>query len=244
MSHNTSPDYTIFSVCNRYPTEPYYCLDSWLKSVAAFNTLVVASVGTPYTGLCDKVKFLYRAILGGHIKTKYLIACDSWDLVFAADAEEVIETYKCFNADIVVSAERNCFPADLKEQYDQLPSTSSFKYLNSGFIVGTTDAMLAMLEAMEVESIPNDYFDGEKNVHFNDQFEVQKIFLKQPVKMELDYQQILSGTLHSVTMDDLDFSGERIKIKETGSYPCVLHMNGSAKTDGLREPILTHLNLI
>ena len=46
------------------------------------------------------------------------------------------------------------------------------------------------------------------------------------------------------SMEDLDFSGERVLVKETGAAPCTLHLNGSSKTDGLREPILKHLNLL
>lgn len=240
----TEPNYTIFCVSNRYPTEPYYCLDAFMKSTEGMNKLMVAGIGTHYIGLCDKAKFLYRAIKYGHIKTTFVVVCDCWDLVFCSTPEEIIERFLEMDCDLVISAERNCFPADLKDEYDKLPSTSTFKYLNSGMIVGYTDKMLETLEAMKVEEIPNDYFDGEKNVHFNDQFEYQKIFLQQPVHIKLDYDCKLSIPLHQVSMEDLDFSGERILVKETGATPCTLHLNGSSKTDGLRAPILKHLNLL
>lgn len=238
------PNYTIVTICNRVPQEEYYCLHQWEQSVAGTNKFVIQAIGTYYQGLCDKPKFVYRAIKGGHIKTKYIIFCDCWDLVFCTSPEEIILKFLGFDCDLVISAERNCFPADLKDEYDKLPSTSSFKYLNSGMIVGYTDKMLELLEAMKVEEIPNDYFDGEKNVHFNDQFEYQKAFLGQAVSIKLDYDCSLSMPLHQVTLDDLDFSEERIRNKETNSYPCTMHMNGSSKTDGLREPILKHLNLL
>lgn len=240
----TEVDYTIFSVCDRVPTEPYYCFEQFQKSTEGMNKLMVASVGTPYTGLCDKPKFMYRAIKSGHIKTKYIIACDCWDLVFCAHPEEIIERFESMDCDLVISAERNCFPDDLKTEYDKLDAKSSFKYLNSGMIVGYTDKMLELLEEMKVEEIPNDYFDGEKNVHFNDQFEYQKAFLRQTVRMKLDYRCELSMPLHQVKIEDLAFAGSRIRNVETYAYPCTMHMNGSSKTDGLREPILNHLNLL
>jgi hypothetical protein len=239
-------DYTIVTISNRVPSEHYYCLNEWYKSVAGTNHLVIERIDTPYTGLCDKPKFVYRAIKKGLIKTKYIIFSDCWDLVFCATPEEIIEKYLAFNSDLVISSEKNCFPGDLKEEYDKLPATSSYKYLNSGMIVGTVDSLLTTLEAMEVEKIPNDYYDPERNcnVHFNDQFEYQKIFLKQPVNIKLDYDQILCNTLHSVRPEELDFSEKRIRNKETGSYPCSLHLNGSAKTDfGIRELILNHIQL-
>lgn len=241
-----SAEYTIFTVCNRTPTEPYYCLSEWDASTRDTNRIVVAGIETHYTGLGDKPKFVYRAIKKGLLNTKFTIFCDCWDLVFATTPEEIIERFLEFNSDLVISSEKNCYPADLKDEYDKLPYTSSYRYLNSGMIVGYTDALLSTLEAMKVEEIPNDYWDADKqcNVHFNDQFEYQKIFLKPPVNIALDYNQIISNSLHQVGIDELDFSEKRIRNKETNSTPCVLHMNGSAKTDGLREPILRHLNLM
>ncbi len=236
--------YTIFTVCNRHPTEPYYCLGAWIKSTEGTNRLFISAIDTHYQGLCDKPKFVYRAIKRELIKTKYIIFCDCWDLVFCTTPEEIILKFLEMDCDLVISAERNCFPNDLKDEYDKLPATSSFKYLNSGMIVGYTDKLLELLESMKVEEIPDDYWNGEKNIHFNDQFEYQKSFLQQPVKIKLDYDCTISMPLHQVSMSDLDFSATRIRNVETGSYPCTMHMNGSSKTDGLREPILKHLNLL
>lgn len=240
----STPNYTIVTISNRIPQEDYYCFTEWQKSVNGTNGIIIQSLDTPYQGLCDKPKFVYRAIKAGVINTEFIIFCDSWDLVFTTTPEEVIEKFLEFNCDLVISAERNCFPNDLKEEYDKLPSTSSFKYLNSGLIVGYTQKLLETLEAMKVEEIPDDYFDGQKNVHFNDQFEYQKIFLQQLVHIKLDYQQILSRTLHEAKLDELDFSEPRIRNIETNTYPCTMHMNGNGKTSGCREAILKHLNLI
>lgn len=241
----SEPNYTVVSICNRYPAESYYCLNSFAKSIEGKNNLIISSIDTQYQGLCDKPKFVYRAIKQGLIKTEFIIFTDCWDLVFATTPEEIIEKFLDFNCDLVISAERNCFPNDLKDDYDKLPSTSSFKYLNSGVIVGYTDKLLETLEAMEVESIPNDYFDGEKNIHFNDQFEYQKIYLKQPVHIKLDYQQVLSRTLHDAKLDELDFTEERIRNIETNTYPCTMHMNGNGKSENnIRNTILSHMKLI
>lgn len=241
----SEPNYTIVSICNRRPTESYYCLEEWEKSVEPYNKLVIGAIGSYYQGLGDKPKFVCRAIKGGHINTEYIIFCDCWDLVFCTSPEEIILKFLSFNAPIVFSTEKNCFPEDVREEYDKLPYTSEYRYLNSGMIVGKTSAMLELLEAMDAENIPDDYrMENGQNFHYNDQSLYQHIFLKQPIPMALDYNQILCNTLHNVTLDELDFSETRIRNKETGSFPCVFHMNGSAKTDGLREPILKHLNLL
>jgi hypothetical protein len=238
-------NYTIVTICNRIPSESYYCLREWEKSTDDTNKIVIQHIDTPYQGLGDKPKFVYRAIKRGIIPTKYIIFCDCWDVVFVDSPERIIEKHQDFKCDLVFSSERNCFPADLKEDYDKLPFTSSYKYLNSGFIVGETEALLTTLEAMKVEEIPDDYWDAEKqqNVHFNDQFEYQKIFLQQPVSMKLDYAQELSQTMHNVKAEDIDLTGERIRNVETNSFPSSIHFNGEGKTAGLQEPILKKLGL-
>ena len=243
----SEPNYTLFCVSNRVPAEDYYCYDAFMKSTEGMNKLMVAGIGTHYVGLCDKAKFLYRAIKYGHISTKYVIVSDVWDLVFCCQPEEIILRFLEQDCDVWVSAEKNCFPADYKDEYDKLPSPTEFKYLNSGMIVAYTDKMLELLEEMKIEEIPTDYHDAEKgcNVHFVDQTEYGKAFLRQPVKMKLDYEQKLSRTLHNATLDELDFSEERIRNISTNSSPCTIHFNGNGKSENnLRATILEHLNLL
>jgi len=142
------PNYTIFAVCNRIPTEDYYCLKEWEKSTEGMNKFVVAGIGTQYVGLCDKAKFLYRAIVHDFIKTKYVIICDVWDLVFCTSAEEIISTFLEQDCDVWISSEKNCFPADYKDEYDKLEAPTEYKYLNSGMIVAYTDKMLGVLQSL------------------------------------------------------------------------------------------------
>lgn len=243
----TEPNYTLFCVSNRVPTQDYYCYNEFMKSVEGFNSLMVAGIGSHYVGLCDKAKFLYRAIKFGHIKTKYVIVSDVWDLVFCCQPEEIIIRFLEQDCDVWISAEKNCFPDFYKDEYDKLEAPTEYKYLNSGMIVAYTDKMLELLEEMKIEEVPTDYYDADKgcNIHFVDQTEYGKAFLRQPVRMKLDYEQKLSRTLHNATLEELDFSEPRIRNIDTGSYPCTIHFNGNGKSEnGLRPAILKHLNLL
>ncbi len=140
-------DYTIVTVSNRFPQEWYYLHKEFFKSLNNHKILLVdyTPAGRTWNGLTTKPKWLYDALLSGAVDTKYMIFTDCWDLVFATEPDEIIDIYKCMNADIVISAERNCFPTDLKERYDELAllegQNSPYKYLNSGFIVGETEAI-------------------------------------------------------------------------------------------------------
>lgn len=240
-------DFKIVTVCNRFPQEPYYCLNEFIKSIGKHEPLVLGTQPGEYTGLGSKPKLLYKAIKEGLIKEKYIIFCDCWDLVFAVDPKEFFESYlRGGDEDIFISAEKNCFPSDLKDEYDKLDNFGSeYKYLNSGMIIGKTDAVLEMLEAMDLKNVPDDYrMENGDMYHVNDQFLYQQIFLKQPVEMTLDYGQVQCNTLHGVSIDELEFDEFGVLNLTTCCYPLSFHLNGSAKTDGLREPILKHLNLL
>lgn len=239
-------NFQVVTVSNRKPHEWYYTYDEFFISLGSHKPVILGTKVGEYMGLASKPKLLLAALQSGAIKSDYIIFADSWDIVFAAEPDELLETYFAFNSPIVISAERNCFPATFKDEYDKLPATSSYKYLNSGMIVAESGAMLALLESMDLANVPNDHYNYETNkwVHPNDQELYQEHFLKQPVKIALDYDQILCNTLHSTTIDDLNFNKNRIQNNETKSYPCSFHLNGNAKSGVCREPILRHLKLM
>ncbi len=241
-------DYSIITVCSHVPVQNYFCFQEFFKSLRGKRVLGLGTRPQEYGGLGSKPRLLYDAIKSGNVPEKHIIFCDCFDVVFAASPDELFDAYLGFGVPLVISAEKNCFPTDLKDKYDALENSNltSYKYLNSGMVVGETEAMLAVLESMDAKNIPNDYWDEEKKIQVNpnDQFYYQQEFLKQPVDIVLDRYQILCNTLHSVKIDELDFNEQGIKNIETNTYPCSFHLNGNAKTEGLREPILKHLNLI
>lgn len=237
--------YQIVTVANKIPTQSYYTFHEHFRSLKGEVPLVLGVNAGEYGGLGSKPRLLFKAIKENKIKADHIIFCDCFDLVFAVEPKQLFLKYLQFASPFVISAEKNCFPADTKDDYDKLGEDfdSPYKYLNSGMIVSETKAMLAVLESMDAKNIPNDYWDGQKMVNPNDQEYYQKEFIKQPVPMVLDRYQILCNTLHDVTADELDFEGERIFNKTTKTFPCSFHLNGGAKTGGLREPILEKLKL-
>lgn len=242
-------DYIIVTVANRKPMEWYYTFDQFFHSIGNEQILILGTHKGEYGGLGSKPRLLYNAIVNNEIKEKYIIFCDCFDLVFANSPQYLFNSYMSWfpNIPLVISAEKNCFPSDLKDDYDKLYSgLSPYKYLNSGMIVGEVSAILSVLESMDAKNIPNDYWDAERNcqINPNDQFYYQKEFIKQPVEIYLDREQILCNTLHDVELDELSFEPQGIRNIATGRVPCSYHFNGGAKSGPLREPILKHLKLI
>lgn len=238
-------NYRIVTISNRIPTEYYYTYEELFKSAPNDEILILGRGEIQYTGLSDKPRILHHAITNGLIKEKYIIFVDAWDVVFASSLHEVMDKYYSFNSPIVIGAERNCFPQNFKKEYDRLISTSSFKYLNSGVIIGETEAILTVLEAMDAPNLPVDYHDGRtgRNFHFNDQAMYMDIFLRQPVKIKLDYNCLIAQNMQDVNESDLKFN-HRIRNLETNTCPSIIHWNGSSKDKWSREPILNHLKLI
>lgn len=234
----------VIAISNKQPDAWYYLYRQYFQSLLPHTPKVFQP--QHWGGLMTKPRVLYQLIKDRTITTSHIIFTDCWDLLFCATPDEIMRHYAEFNADVVVSSERNCFPGDLKEDFDSQNPPTEYKYLNSGCIVGKTEAILSCLEAMDLPSIPDDHYDEEKkcNIHPNDQFEWMKIYFKQPVSIKLDYLQQLSMTLHNAKIEELDFSEKRIRNKVTGSYPCTLHFNGGSKDDlAIRNPILQHMNL-
>lgn len=239
--------YEVISISNQEPTAWYYLYKQYFQSLTSMGVTPKVYQPSFWGGLGTKPKVLYELIKNKTIVTSHIIFTDCWDLIFTAHPDEIMEAYKCFNAPLVISTESNCFPDDLKEDFDNRLPPTKYKYLNSGFICGEVEALLTLLEEMDLPNMPDDHYDPVKNcnVHPNDQFEYQKLAIKHPELIALDYEQILSQTLHGENIDNFDLSKERIRNKTTNSYPCTLHFNGGSKDDmPLREPILKHLNLL
>lgn len=150
------PDYKLVTVANMRPTQPYYTFDEFFKSLAGEQIFVLGSQPGEYGGLGSKPRLLYNAIKGGLFNdVKHLIFCDCFDIVFAVPPIFLFNRYKEFRESLVISAEKNCFPNDLKDEFDaRHKGGSPYKYLNSGMIVGEVEAMLAVLESWTLRISP------------------------------------------------------------------------------------------
>ncbi|MCI0417993.1 MAG: hypothetical protein L0312_02025 [Acidobacteria bacterium] len=239
---------TVITVSSRNPKEPYYHYQKFLKSLDRFRVIpVVLGMNQPWHGLMTKA-FLYRDYLrAGNLNSSggdTIILCDAWDIIFQRHPDEIgklcLDHYDP-NA-VVFNGEKACWPrADLSDSFPD--QGTPWRYLNCGFICGPALAILAMIEAMNIDAIGVDRKlpNGQK-IEPNDQGEFQALYSKQPVKMIVDSKCLLAQTLSACTLDEFDLSGEFIKNKVTGTIPGVFHFNGGSKND-LMPAFLKHLGL-
>lgn len=230
---------------------PYYCFKEWRESLRRYSVepLILGQPphAWPWGGLVSKVKFLKRAIDTKLIDADVVIFADCFDLVYAAHPREVVDAFVRMNVPIVIGAETSCFTAHNNIQLGPLhpPSPSRFKYVNTGFIIGYTEALDEALDEMEVEYLRDDYrLPGGGNVEDNDQNAWMRQLLFGKVRMGLDNTASLVLNHHGVAPQELEFLADRkICLRETGTIPLVHHWNGS-KENPTKNLVLKHLGLL
>lgn len=247
----------IVAVANEYPRHDYLVrgYEAFLKSSRRYGfEPVILGWGRPWTGLGSKPKLLKQAIENGTVNAENIIFADAYDVWFATNPANILRKKQGFFPDsrIVWNAEKSCFPDNSLAQHHPI-TDSPFKYLNSGLSVGDTAAYLECLTEMEVDKWVPDYRQSSGIwVHRNDQDDWMRRFLfgqcPGQIKMALDHQCELFQTLTGVVSGELRFDhgeveDERIYNLTTDTWPMAYHANGPAKTAGLMEPILQHLQL-
>lgn len=219
----------VATVSSRCPEWPYYRFDAFLESLHRFaEAPTVLGTNTPFCGLMSKA-FLYRDWLrAGKNASDRLILCDAWDILFLAHPHGVADRcQELFGDALVYNGERGLWPCG--ELTEDFPDTGPWRYLNSGFICGPADKLLAMFESMDLESIgvdrPNP--DGSGHIQPNDQGEIQKIFKQQAVPMVVDGRCQIAMTMHGLSEEEFTFKDGVLTNCVTGSTPGVAHFNGS-----------------
>ncbi len=214
----------------------YWALVNSLRRLGCAPT-TLAYNDSSFAGLMSK-PFFFCNWLKTNRPTGHVILCDAWDVIFTEHPDSLVERCKSLHGDAVVfNAERSCWPrADLAEHF---PDTGTpWRYLNSGFICGPSERVLAMLEALDIESIGFDRPDG-KGGRFepNDQGYFQELFLKQPVPMALDGKCEIAQSFSGCDMNDFEITAQGVLNKVTGTRPGVAHFNGGSKNNVPQEII-------
>lgn len=253
----------VVTVMNRIPDpvrESYYKPHVFFKSLERFGVKpTVLGLNEEWGGLMTKPRRLRQWLREGKATAETLIVCDAFDIVFVAPPDEVAEEYRRGwpGPPIVFNAEKGIFPrAELAHRFDDVPGP--WKYLNSGFMIGAPERILAMLEAMWLDEIADDH-PCKDELHYtpckeepswraglnnnpNDQGLYQLMYSAQVVPMALDHQARLCQALSGCELSEFDITDERIKNVLTQSTPLVFHFNGSSKND-LMPIFLKHWGL-
>lgn len=218
----------VVTVSSHIPSQNYYRYDCFLESLRRFAEVpTVLGTTSPWRGLMTK-PFLYREWLrGGHNTSDRLIICDAWDVLFLAHPHGIGDRCaELFGDSIVFNGERGLWPCG--ELTNDFPDTGTWRYLNSGFMCGPADKILALLESMDLESIGVDRRNETNTdwIYPNDQGEIQKVFAKQVVPMVVDTQCQIAMTFSATADEDFHIHDNVLYNRVTGTTPGVGHFNG------------------
>lgn len=223
----------IVTYSNQVPHQPYYYFRQYQDSLKRFGVHpTILGMGDAWKGLMTKPR-AYRSWLSTKAKTDLVMLTDAWDILVAAHPEEIEARYRSQFQDlpVVLNAEKSCFPrGDLAERFPD-PGTP-WRYLNSGLIIGKPTDILAVINSMNIDQIPDDHRRSDGSwFHPNDQEHFTLAYLNQPVKMVLDTHCHLFQSFSGASPVEFDFTTDRIRNLITGTDPLVYHCNGDAKNN-------------
>ena len=141
---------------------------------------------------------------------------DAWDVMVLGKPEELLNKYKSFNKDIVISAENACWPDGSREPEYSDTKNEPFPYLNSGGYVGKVSTL---------KQIFNNYNDDD----IDDQRFWTDMYFKNRDKIVLDTKAEIFLSMHDVKQEDFQFDNEKFTYKETNTNPILVHGNGTSK---------------
>jgi hypothetical protein len=158
---------------------------------------------------------LVKAFLAGIDDASTVLFVDGYDVVINDNTATVIERFQDMPADVVIAAEKNCWPSkDMSVLFPE--SHTEYKYPNSGMYVGKAWALKKL-------------FDANLEDSEDDQLFLQKQFLKQDtlgIKAILDVENYIFQCIAGASADVVVKSNKQLLNTATRCCPCILHGNG------------------
>ena len=144
-----------------------------------------------------------------------VLVTDSYDVIMASNAKEIIDKYKSFNKKIVFATESTCWPdKQIANRFPNIPGKKNL-YLNSGGFIGDVASIKKI-----VATVPS---------NSDDQRWYTQIFLSNEGKdiLALDYDCKIFQCLNDAESElEINYTKSRIYNKNNNTYPCQIHGNG------------------
>lgn len=163
------------------------------------------------------------------------IFMDAYDVLFQQDANALLKVFESFNSDIVIGAEKNCWPPQLHRKYCRMQrgnpdierlyprGSLPVRYVNTGVLMGRIWAAerwyYENAVAMSKITLPGDQAYAAV-VMQNDDF-------KRNYTVKLDYESKLVQNMH-LSLADVRRNPETglFQNKYTKAVPAMMHFNG------------------
>jgi len=148
---------------------------------------------------------------------------DSYDVIFAADKEEILTKFVSKNAKLIFSAESTVWPdKSLKNKYPSVKE--GYPYLCSGGIIGYASTLWQALNAWQVANTDDDQLYYTL-IYLN---ETLRFDLNMTLDHKADLIQNLNFAQHEVEVTEIE-NYSRLRNERFMTLPCVIHGNGPSK---------------
>lgn len=162
-----------------------------------------------------------------HPEFSHFCFTDSYDIVFAAGWDEILQKFAALSSPIVFGAECYCWP-DINQAGAYPASPHRCRYLNAGFWMATAQAALPF--AQELAEIAARKEKCDQGI-------VTDMFLSRRHPIALD---TACSICFCCNLDSLAFlreDGQRFVTTDTGERPCLFHGNGGSNLLGIIKHI-------
>jgi hypothetical protein len=212
-------------------TTDYNRSNSFTESAVIFGAQITYIHQEAWIRYANRLK-IYVASLK-HVPPNDIIAfVDSYDVLMTCSAEELIQKFLSFGSEIVLGAERSCFPSPYQPLVDEIiPSSAGlYRYVNGGGYIGYQRSLLSMLTSVSDEEREAVCRSGD------DQAFLLEYFIKHARNTSLvsvDTRATLFQNMYGEGWGTLELHGRRPFNLITQQQTCFLHFSGrSYQTDG------------
>jgi len=181
--------------------------------------LLLYGVGQPFHahGADAQVAKLVPVLEG--LDDEYVVVTDCRDTLFLAGEVELMDEFRHYRTDLVMSAEKGCWPPE-PEVVHGMPKTSlGYNYINAGQYMGKRKYILTCLHHLLSQYRKGGGLD-------NSQAWWPLALLRGELDFALDSKCRIFQTMSSGETYDL-IPDRRILFHLTGACPCSVHFNGS-----------------
>ena len=121
-----------------------------LRTTAEWSKLNIEIIPwNHWNGFTDKI-YAVKQVLEFIPDDEIVCFVDAYDVLCMSNEHEILDKFFSYNCDIVLSSEVNCYPGENQSAYDQIPSITEYKYVNSGGYIGYASALRKMLSLIHI----------------------------------------------------------------------------------------------
>tara|TARA_B100000900_G_C20595564_1_gene723264 strand:+ start:3097 stop:3879 length:783 start_codon:yes stop_codon:yes gene_type:complete len=154
-----------------------------------------------------------------------LLFIDCYDIMINSNMDEIINKFKSFNCNLLISAELVCFPDYLQDKMDKTPPFNiKNKYPNAGGYIGYVKDVKKMMNWKDEEVKKAMCEKG------TDQAYVINYYCENcnNENIKLDTNAEIFQSFHAVSWQEFEIKNGRVHNTVLKTTPCFLHFNGGS----------------